>query len=347
MPSPTLAIPDALSAALRAMQLHGQVFCRSVFSAPWSVAFPPGPAYFHVVERGRCWVTGPDDRPRAEALEGDLVVLARGEGHRISSAAGGQAVPLDEVLRGHVSGTGTLRWGGGGAETRLICGTFRLEAPARDALVPLLPLVVHVPHREGTASEWLDFSVRALAAEVNEPSPGAELAVSRLVDLIFVHALRHWLAQQPHRAAGWLGAMRDPQVGAALGRMHADPGRAWTIDTLARASGMSRSAFASRFAALVGEAPLHHLARWRMQFAAALLRGGGLRAHEVAARVGYDSEAAFSRAFKRYTGHAPRVFRRLAESGDALVTRAGEGVLPASAPAGRRREHRPVDVAHS
>jgi AraC-like DNA-binding protein len=331
---PTLGTPDALSSALRAMQLHGQVFCRSEFSAPWCIAFPAGAAYFHVVERGSCWITVPGPKPAVEALAGDLVVLARAEGHQIASARGSRATPLDEVLRRRVSATAALRWGGGGTETHLICGSFHLEEAARGALLPLLPPVLHVPGRQGRAREWLDMSLRALASEVHQPLPGTELAVSRLVDLIFVQALRYWVGQQPSGAAGWLGAMRDPRIGAALAHMHAEPERAWTIESMARTVGMSRSAFASRFAALVGEAPLHHLARWRMQLAAMLLRDGLLRAQEVAERVGYESEAAFSRTFKRYTGQAPRAFRRrsVERERSAAPTPAGDEVA-ADAPA--------------
>jgi AraC-like DNA-binding protein len=327
------------------MQLHGQVFCRSEFSAPWSIEFPAGPAYFHVVERGTCWVTAPTSGPPLEALAGDLVVLARGEGHRIASTPGRRAVSLDEVLRRNESGGGGLRWGGGGAETYLICGSFHLEEVARGALVPLLPPVLHVRGRGGRALEWLDVSMRALAAELNTPSEGTELAVSRLVDLMFIQVLRYWLRQQPEGVGGWLGATRDPQIAAALARMHAEPARAWSIEALARAVGMSRSAFGSRFAALVGEPPLHHLTRWRMQLAATLLRGSALRAHEIATRVGYATEAAFSRTFKRLTGEAPRDFRRRA------VTRGTEGMPPAPelrprAQAPRRDERRPA-LLHS
>jgi AraC-like DNA-binding protein len=256
-------------------------------------------------------------RPIA-ALAGDLVVLARAEGHEIASTQGRRPTPLEDLLRRRAAPDGVLRWGGAGAETHLICGSFHLEEAAHGALVRLLPPVLRVPGDGGHALAWLDASLRALAAEVRRPSPGSELALSRLVDLIFVQALRYWLERQPVGTAGWLGALRDPRIAAALGRMHAEPGRAWTTDLLAREAGMSRSAFASLFAARVGEAPLHHLTRWRMQLAAALLRDGALRANEVAARVGYGSDAAFSRAFRRYTGQAPRSFRPR-----SLVERAG------------------------
>jgi AraC-like DNA-binding protein len=244
---------------------------------------------------------------------------------------------LEEVLRRQGLAEGRLRWGGGGAETHLICGSFRLEEVSRGALVPLLPSVIHVPGQAGRALEWLDLSLRALEAELHQPSPGTELAVSRLVDLIFVHVVRYWLERQPAGAAGWLGATRDPQIGAALARMHAEPERAWTAEALARGVGMSRSAFGSRFAALVGEPPLRHLSRWRVQLAAMLLRGGALRTHEIAARVGYRTEAAFSRTFKRFAGQAPQVFRR------RPVGPEGEGRESAAArPAKQRHDRRHV-----
>jgi AraC-like DNA-binding protein len=332
-----MGTPDALSSALRALQLHGQVFCRSEFSAPWCIAFPRGAAYFHVVERGTCMVSATGAKRPLEARAGDLLVLAHGRGHQIASARAGRATPLDEVLRGHPSPTAPLRWGGGGAETHLICGSFHLDEAARGALIPLLPGVLHVPGEQGRALEWLESSLRALASEVRRPSLGSELAISRLVDLIVVHALRYWLAQQPDGTGGWLGAMRDPRLGAALDHMHSEPGRAWTIDRLARTAGMSRSAFASRFAALVGEAPLQHLARWRMQLAATLLRGGLLRTNEVAARVGYGSQAAFSRTFKRHIGQAPRAFRKLSPEPDRHLAPSDPSTTPRVHP--RRDAH--------
>ncbi len=338
MPVSSSVSPDPLSDVLRALRLQGNLFCRSEFSAPWSVAFPAGPAFFHVVERGRCWVSAPEAGGAVELHPGDLVVLPRGGGHRLANRQSTNGVPLEDVLRvAPPRQAAILRWGGGGASTHLICGTFQLDAPGRDALLSVLPHVLHVPGHGGRPVEWLDVSLRFLGTEIHEAAPGAELAASRIVDLILIHTLRLWLSRRSPLATGWLRALGDPQIGAALGRLHQDAARPWTIEALAREVGMSRSRLAARFKALVGEPPLRYLARHRMSVAGSLLREGRLRVHEIASRLGYDSEAAFSRAFKRHNGKSPRAFRRpaavhgLPPARRACRTTAPSRALPASA----------------
>ncbi|HSG39546.1 MAG TPA: AraC family transcriptional regulator, partial [Thermoanaerobaculia bacterium] len=160
-------------------------------------------------------------------------------------------------------------------------------------------------------TEWLGMTLRFLAAEARHPRPGAETLISRLTDVIFVQALRAWIESQPEGTGGWLGALRDRQTAAALGHIHREPERDWSVVSLASAVGMSRSSFASRFTALVGETPLAYLTRWRMHLASDLLRSRGLSVSQIAGRVGYESEAAFSKAFKREVGVPPGALRRV------------------------------------
>jgi AraC-like DNA-binding protein len=200
-----------------------------------------------------------------------------------------------------------MRHGGGGAVSYFTCGSFEFQSPAESPLLSLLPPLIHI---RGEAEEWLASALQLLVYEARHARPGAKAMISRLTDVIFVQAVRIWMANQPADEAGWLGALRDPRIGAALGLIHRAPERAWSVSALAREVAMSRSPFAARFTALVGEPPLAYLTRWRMHLAMSLLRSDTLSVSEVARRVGYESAAAFSKAFKRRFGLAPGASRR-------------------------------------
>jgi len=158
--------------------------------------------------------------------------------------------------------------------------------------------------------EWLEPTLKMLAYEARHPRPGSETLIARLIDIILVQAVRLWVEEQPHNQGGWLGALRDPQIGSVLGLIHREPQKNWSVSSLAREVAMSRSIFAAKFSSLVGEPPLTYLTRWRLWQASKLLAEGNLSVGETALRVGYDSEAAFSRAFKRHFGHSPLTHRR-------------------------------------
>jgi AraC-like DNA-binding protein len=214
-------------------------------------------------------------------------------------------VPLLELIKARSSGPEfVFRVGRGTPHTFLFCGRFHLEPLGRKAFLGGLPPLLHVRGSGGRPPEALDPILRLFATEALSDAAGSVIASARLVDLILVHAIRGWLSNGDHDVGGWLGATRDPQIGAALAKLHASPSQHWTVQGLASAVGLSRSPFASRFAALVGEPPLKYLTRWRMHLATNLLRAGG-SVREVAFAVGYESEGAFSRTFKRYVGRAP------------------------------------------
>ncbi len=239
------------------------------------------------------------------------MVLPHGRGHQLADSQGRRAVPLERLLAGNRSGRcAVLHHGGGGPETLLICGAFRFRQRHGHPLLSLLPEAIHLRGDGGRAPEWLDATLKFLASEARSARPGRETLVSRLTDVLFVQVVRAWLAEQPQGRGGWLGALRDPRIGAALAAMHEHPERPWTVGTLAALAGSSRSPFAGRFAALVGEPPLAYLTGWRMQVAARLLLSGRSSIGEVASRVGYASEPAFSKAFKRAMGVAPGAYRR-------------------------------------
>jgi AraC-like DNA-binding protein len=303
---------DVLTSAMDAVRLRSRVFCRSELKAPWGMALKRSDyAHFHVIERGGAWLRIEGEEPVALA-GGDLVVVPHGTGHTLTDSLGTTARPLSEIAgrRASEGGCVVMRGGGEGAETRLVCGSFRFERREAHPLVELLPPLIHLRPAETPAAEWLEATLRFLAWETREARPGTETIVSRLTDVLFVQVLRAWIESLPEGQGGWMGALRDRQVGAALALVHRAPERDWTNASLAEAVGMSRSRFAARFAALVGEPPLAYVSRWRLETAAGLLQDGALSLAEVAQRVGYESEAAFSKAFRRRFGTPPGAYRR-------------------------------------
>jgi AraC-like DNA-binding protein len=307
-----LAGRDVLSDVLEALGLESRVFCRSVLRAPWSLALRPGElAHFHVVQHGSAWlhVNGGDSFALAA---GDLVVLPHGHGHELSDTARRRRLPSARRVQVGPSRQGchVLQLGGRGAETQLVCGSFRFRERGPRPFLEVLPDVLHLPAGDNRTPRWLAATLDLLAEEARAGRAGNELVLSRTTDVLFVQVLRAWLDRQAGAARGWLGALRDPRVGAALATIHAEPARPWTVPALAARARLSRSPFAQRFKRLVGTPPLAYLTAWRMQLAADLLRRETLGVGEVAARVGYASEFAFRKAFKRRFGVAPGEFRR-------------------------------------
>ena len=301
---------DVLSDVLGLLRLRGQVYCRTQLTAPWGLSFSAEQAQFHVVERGSFFLQLDGSREATAFSEGDLVLLPHGRGHRLLSAPDSKAVPIKVAVGTQREGPLTpITYGGGGARTDLVCGRFGFDLRLAGSILAGLPPVLHVRGSQGRPVEWLELIVRFLRAEARSATPGRSVALARLVDLLFVEAIRHWLASNDARPTGWMGALRDPRIGAAVVRMHAQPARNWDVETLAAEVGMSRSSFGQHFADLVGEPPSKYLTRWRMYLAARLLRVPGTTVAQVADRVGYDSEAAFSRVFKRYMRVAPTAFR--------------------------------------
>ena len=301
---------DVLSDVLGLLRLRGQVYCRTELSAPWGLSFTSEQAQFHVVERGSCLLRPDGSREMIAVAEGDLVVLPHGRGHRLLDAPGSSAVPIKVAVGGQREGPlSPIRYGGGGARTDLVCGRFGFDLRLAGTILAGLPPVLHVQGSRGQPPEWLELTIRFLRAEARSTAPGRSVALARLVDLLFVEAIRHWIATSDARPTGWMGALRDPRIGAALVQMHSRPEHDWDVETLAAEVGMSRSSFAQHFVELVGEPPSKYLTRWRMYLAARLLRVPGTTVAQVADRVGYESEAAFSRVFKRYMRVPPAAFR--------------------------------------
>ena len=303
---------DPLGEALYFLRMSGTFYSSCEFTAPWGLALPafPGSLMFHVVTSGQCWLDV-DGLDRRVLKPGDLALVPHGEGHRLASEPGVAGARLFNVPREDVSERfEILRQGGGGAGTTLVCGTVRFDHPAARHLVSLLPRRITVDAARLRQAEWIESTLRYMAAEARELRPGGETVMTRLADVLVIEAIRGWIEHDPAAHTGWLGALRDRQVGRALTLIHRDPARAWTLATLASEVAMSRSAFAARFSELVGVPPMQYLARWRMQLALTWLREHDAGLGELAGRLGYQSEAAFSRAFKRVVGVSPGAVRR-------------------------------------
>jgi AraC-like DNA-binding protein len=208
-----------------------------------------------------------------------------------------------------------VRLGGGGEPTAFVCGYVGCERHADRLFLAGLPQVIKIHIRGDRAGEWLESSVRHLVSEAGSGRPGQSVLLAKLAEALFIETLRRYMAELPPEATGWLAAARDPVVGGALAALHRKPGQRWSVDELASEAGASRSVLAERFARLVGEPPLTYLARWRLQLAARRIRSTRDTILQVALRVGYESEAAFSRAFKREFGLPPAQYRKACASG--------------------------------
>lgn len=269
--------------------------------APWGLSAAPRDQFiFHIVARGECWFEL-EGGPPVHASTGDVLLLAPRCAHVIRDSPQSRAIPIEQVLA-------TMRPIDDPRAMQLICGGFRVDD---DTLLRALPPVIHTHELAGgDAGPWLAQTVRLLAYESAHGHPGGATVVSRVCDALFVYVIRSVLAKLPADEASWLHALVTPRIGDALRLMHNEPGKEWSVAELAQRVGMSRSAFAQQFAAVVGETPLQYLIKWRVQKAASLLRSGDAGIAEVAARVGYQSDVAFAKAFKRAMGITPGAYRR-------------------------------------
>ncbi len=303
---------DPLGEALHFLRMSGIFYCRSEFTAPWGVALPPmgDSLMFHVVTSGPCWLEVEGSEPQL-LRPGDFALVPHGAGHRLVSEPGAEAPALFDLPREELSDRyEVLRHGGGGAATHLVCGAVRFDHPAAHQLVKLLPGVIRIERRRrprptGSAARCASWPPkRAPCGRAAKPSSRGWPTSS------VIQAIRAWMARDPAARTGWLGALQDRQIGRAISLIHRDPARPWTVASLAAEVAMSRSAFAARFTALVGEPAMHYVARWRMHVALTLLQEKNARPVELASQLGYQSEAAFSRSFKRFIGVSPGAARR-------------------------------------
>jgi len=327
-------IMDLLSELFRDVQINSTLYGRFDAYAPWAVGYPAGRlAGFHVVLEGACWLHL--DEPTTAPLHlvaGDFVVLPHGTKRvlRDSATRSRFAAPCVTELVGHELGGPTeassqttvrdiacmsavpqvARLGGAGARVQYLCGGFEFSGDGARPLLAALPEVIHVRGEQGRMLPWLESNLQAVSCELGSGRPGAAMVIARLSEVLFVQAVRAHLADLPPGAVGWTAAAHDAHVSRALALLHHEPWRGWTIATLGSAVGLSRSSFAARFHAVMGQPPLAYLTTWRMHRARGMLRNPDLSIAQIAERVGYASAAAFAAAFKRETGTAPGAWRR-------------------------------------
>jgi AraC-like DNA-binding protein len=315
---------DALSDVLRVIRLSGGVFLEAEFTAPWCVSgkiaaddcrpFLEAPRHVmasHFVAAG-CMQLRPDGSDAIEVRAGEIVLLPHNSAHTFGSELTPTPVPVREVIQvPKEGGLGRIVHGGGGEITQLLCGFLGSDAPF-SPLLSALPPVLKLNVRSTPSGAWIESSFRFAASQIAAGHLGSTTVIAKLSELLFVEAVSQFVATLPAERRGWLAGLRDPQIGRALSMLHARPTEAWTADALALEVGMSRSSFAERFSSVVGQPPMQYLALWRMHMAAQSLREGHRSVAQVGASIGYESEAAFSRAFKRQFGESPGGWRKAA-----------------------------------
>jgi AraC-like DNA-binding protein len=321
-PNPSLAnMIDPLSEVLRSVRLTGGIFLDARFTAPWCVrtnilaedcgAFPVKPPLliaYHFVIAGKLLV-GIEGEPAVEVQAGEIVLLPRNDVHTLASGPGLVATSARHLIQPSADGgLARISHGGGGESAHIVCGFLGSEV-SYNPLIATLPKVLKLDVREGVSRDWVEASVRYAASELTAGRFASSSLLSRLSELLFVEAMRQYSVTFADQDAGWLKGVADPQIGRALAAIHHDVSSHWSADSLAREASMSRSAFVDRFTTLIGMPPIRYLTLWRLQAARRNLRETRKTIGQLAHEVGYGSEEAFSRAFKREFGLSPARWR--------------------------------------
>ena len=314
---------DVLSEVLRAVKLEGALFFNGEFSAPWCLSsalspdvascLAPGAGHlilFHYLTEGRANVRLPDG-PREELCAGDIVIFPHADPHLIGNGLPEKPVDSFKAFAKNLTeGLKVARFGGGGETTRFVCGYLACDPRLSEVFLAGLPpmITVHAPNEP--SGQWLEHAIRFSVGEGGGADAGGGLVVAKLSEVLFVETLRRYILGLPPGETGWLAGARDPQIGQALALLHKEPAHPWTIVDLARRVGLSRTRLAERFRHFLGESPMAYLAQWRLKLGAEMLQADDCSVAEIAGAVGYGSEAAFNRAFKREFDCPPAQFRR-------------------------------------
>jgi len=314
---PGMELRCPLDDVLDLLRVRGAVMANLRARGPWGISLPRTPkATLHAVTAGVCWVRV-KGQPPIEQLPGDVVLLPTGAAHVLASAPTGPTRPWSKVAQGqaeHPAHECVVGGAGGGSSTHVICAGFAYDHEVAQPLLSLMPAVLFLSGQEMAEGSPVQATLRVLRHELAARTSGSATVIDRLIDVLFVQVIRAWLGTGDCSGRSWLQALRDPIIGRALSVLHADPAAPWTIETLAREVSLSRATLTRRFSTLVGEPPLSYLTRWRMELAARLLRESEQPVGRISHRVGYTSEYAFNRAFKRRVGKPPASWRKEASA---------------------------------
>lgn len=318
---------DALSEVLRVIQIESAFFFNGEFTAPWSFRSPEScklapyihsadghVVVYHLLTEGRA-MAKLDDNTRLSLEAGDIVIFPHGHPHCIQSGDAVRPVDGESALQ-HIFADGlkVTRIDGGGEITRFVCGYMVCESDLSGLLLTGLPPVFKVNIRQNESGRWLEESIRHSISQAGMSDAGSQVVLAKLCETLFAETLRRYVAGSPLQRRTWLAGVLDPEIGKVLSLIHRQPAEPWTIAQLAKEVGISRSVLAARFRHYLGEPPVAYLTRWRLQLGARMLSKSSYSVARIASEVGYESEAAFNRAFKRQFGHPPARYRTLAKS---------------------------------
>jgi AraC-like DNA-binding protein len=312
---------DVLSEVLKVVRLEGALFFNGEFSAPWcfdssakamAPHLAPGPEHlitYHFLTEGRAYARLSEGQ-RVELTAGDIVIFPHGDAHRLGNGLSDKPVDSPAMLAYLSDGLKVARFGGGGEITRFVCGYMACDPRLSEIFLSGLPKILKVNVSGEPSGQWLENSIRFSVNQVSGGSAGSGIVLAKLSEVLLVETLRRYISALPPDQTGWMAGARDPVIGQALALLHKEPAHPWTIAELAKRTGLSRTRLAERFRHFLGESPMAYLAQWRLKLGAEILRSTEGSVAEVADAVGYGSEAAFNRAFKREFDCPPAQFRR-------------------------------------
>ena len=304
------SLANPLGETLHYLKLSGAFYCKSEMNGTWGISLPsmPNTSMFHIVTAGACVIEHGEQRIEAKA--GDFIFIPKGLGHIVRSDAEADAKDLFSLPREQISHCyETLKMGDEGEKTTILCGVVQLDHPCAEFIIDSMPDMIYLESAKSTYSSWMSNTVRVISEEAEQTQIGGETILTRLADVLVIQALRYWITHNAEAKQGWLFAMKDKRIGKSLSLIHSNPQRQWTLESLGREIGMSRTAFASKFTALVGEPMLQYLTKWRMNLAVMRLKDGEKVTPELVEQLGYRSESAFRRTFKKVTGKNTSAFR--------------------------------------
>ncbi|MFV1981991.1 MAG: AraC family transcriptional regulator [Thiohalomonadales bacterium] len=294
---------NPLGETLHYLKLSGAFYCKSDSCGTWGVSLPsmPKTSIFHIVTAGSCLIECGEQTIELKA--GDFVFVPKGQGHILRSDSRAKVEDLFSLPRNQISQSyETMKLGDAGEKTTMLCGVVKLEHPSAEFIINAMPDMIYLESSKSSYSSWISHTVRLISLEAEQAQIGGETILTRLADVLVIQALRDWINNETNFKKGWLFALQDERIGVSLSLIHSNPGRQWTLESLGKEIGMSRTAFATKFTELVGEPMLQYLTKWRMNLAAMRLKDGEKVTPELIEQLGYKSESAFRRTFKKVVG---------------------------------------------